>query len=790
MTIKQSHLFCLAATLLAFSVFESCLAQNISRAYYVSNSGNDKSAGTIHDPFQTLEKVNALHFTAGDTIFFKAGETFVGSLVIDPRAVGSLDKPIVVTSYGSGHAIINAKDSLGILINNARYLKIQNLTLIGSGRKAGNTKDGVAILNSNNIEVYDLDISGFQKSGLLLYASKNVLAKNVFVHDNGAAGITVEGPYQKRESDRIQILNCRAENNPGDPTKLDNHSGNGIVVGDCKNVLIDHCTATNNGWDMPRIGNGPVGIWAYEADSVIIQHCLAYRNKTSKGGADGGGFDLDGGVTNSIIQYCFSYENQGSGYCIFQYWGASPWHDNIFRYNISENDGTVSDSQAGLYIWNSSNDEKQFYNCEVYGNIIYNSKVAAIAFSETSKNKNFHFYNNIFVGKDSLIKGSDKMHDVAFENNDWWSLANGFNIKGVKDIKTWSLKTGQEQLNERPKFVKPGKGNLTSADQLNFFSNYDLPQNSDLKSMLEEYPLPEDWKDNDGNFINAHGAGILSYNGVYYLFGEIKKGETWLVPNQNWEDYRVPAGGVSCYASLDLKHWKYEGVALAPVTSDPSSDIDTSKVIERPKVIYNNKTHQFVMWMHIDANDYSYAHAGVAVSNNPIGPYKYLHSERPNGQMSRDMTLFKDDDGKAYLIYSSEDNNTMQVCLLSDDYLEPTKTYSRILIGRNREAPAIFKNRGKYYLITSACTGWSPNAATYAVANNPLGPWKEYGNPCRGTGAETTFEAQSTFVLPVNGEKNFYIFLADRWNKSDLEKSTYLWLPLTVNNGKVEIKMN
>ena len=31
------------------------------------------------------------------------------------------------------------------------------------------------------------------------------------------------------------------------------------------------------------------------------------------------------------------------------------------------------------------------------------------------------------------------------------------------------------------------------------------------------------WKDTNGNFINAHGAGILNYNGTYYMFGEIKK---------------------------------------------------------------------------------------------------------------------------------------------------------------------------------------------------------------------------------------------------------------------------
>jgi lysophospholipase L1-like esterase len=155
--------------------------------------------------------------------------------------------------------------------------------------------------------------------------------------------------------------------------------------------------------------------------------------------------------------------------------------------------------------------------------------------------------------------------------------------------------------------------------------------------------------------------------------------------------------------------------------------------------------------------------------------------------MARDMTLFKDDDGKAYLIYSSEQNNTMQVCLLSDDYLHPSKTYSRILVNRRREAPAIFKNGGKYYLITSDCSGWSPNAATYAVADRILGPYKEKGNPCTGPGANTTFQSQSSYVIRLKG-KNNYLFMADRWNKTDLEKSDYLWLPLTVNKGKVEIK--
>jgi len=486
---KNIRCFCVVLAAIIFTTRQS-FAQHTAggRSYFVNTYGNDRNAGTKNKPFQSVGMIKSLHLTAGDTIYFKSGQTFNGSLLITQGVEGTQNKPIVFTSYGKGHAIINAKDSVGIKVYNATFIRLQHLTLVGSGRKTGNTKNGLFIINSKEIKADDLNISGFQKSGLLIYSSQNILANHVFAHDNGSAGITVEGPYTKTESRNIKILNCRAENNPGDPTNLTNHSGNGIVVGDCKNVLIDHCTATNNGWDMPRIGNGPVGIWAYEADSVTIQHCLSYKNKTSKGGADGGGFDLDGGVTNSIVQYNVSYDNWGSGYCIFQYWGATPWYHNIFRFNISENDGTVSDSQAGLYVWNSSDDEKQFYDCEVYGNIIYNSKVAAICFSEKSESKGIRFSNNIFIGKDTLIRGKDKIDDVKYQGNDWWSLDRGFNIDGINDLNTWALKTGKEKkdgkvigLNIKPELKNPGNTTITSADQLKTFTNYQLNTNSALR---------------------------------------------------------------------------------------------------------------------------------------------------------------------------------------------------------------------------------------------------------------------------------------------------------------------
>jgi beta-galactosidase len=297
------------------------------------------------------------------------------------------------------------------------------------------------------------------------------------------------------------------------------------------------------------------------------------------------------------------------------------------------------------------------------------------------------------------------------------------------------------------------------------------------------------WNDVNGNPINAHGAGVLYYKGKYYLYGEYKKGKTYRVKNiTTWECYRVDAGGVSCYSSTDLLHWKFEGLALSPEKNDPSSDIHISKVIERPKVVYNEKTGKFVMWMHIDSEDYSFACAGVAVSDQPQGPYSYIGSFRPNEQMSRDQTIFKDNDGKAYQICSSENNATLYINELTDDYLKPSGKFKRIMIGKSREAPAMVKHEGKYYLLSSACTGWDPNAAQCCFADSIMGNYTITGNPCIGPNSDMTYLAQSTFILPIEGKKDQYVALFDHWDKNNLENSRNLWLPLYFKEGQMVIE--
>lgn len=277
------------------------------------------------------------------------------------------------------------------------------------------------------------------------------------------------------------------------------------------------------------------------------------------------------------------------------------------------------------------------------------------------------------------------------------------------------------------------------------------------------------WQDVDGNDIQAHGGCIIDYDGIFYWYGEHKGIDN--CPNST----RTDVIGVSCYSSPDLASWKYEGLALSADMDNPESAIHTSKVVERPKVIYNEKNNNFVMWFHVDDSSYLVAGVGVAVSDSPTGPFKFLYAKQPNRQDSRDMTIFKDANKVAYLVHSKDWNKTLNIARLTDDYTETDGFYVSVMQDQEREAPALCFYNGLYYMVTSGCTGWRPNSALYSTCEHLLGKWKLIDNPCEGDNYRRTFEGQSTYIFEAGGK--FYLML-DHWHRLDLKSSGYSILPI------------
>lgn len=324
----------------------------------------------------------------------------------------------------------------------------------------------------------------------------------------------------------------------------------------------------------------------------------------------------------------------------------------------------------------------------------------------------------------------------------------------------------------------------------------------------------EVWPDDKGEHINAHGGNVMYHEGTYYWYGE----------NRPARGFTTEVG-VGVYSSKDLMNWKNEGVALA-VSETKGDVIERGCIMERPKVVYNPTTKKFVMLFHLElkGRGYEAARVGFAVSDTPTGPFEFIRSLRPNagkwpkdftkrdikramaldeakykewwtpewhravdqglllkrdlsgGQMSRDMTVFVDDDGTAYHIHSAEENLTLNIAELTPDYLDYTGRYIRLAPGGHNEAPTIFKRDGVYWMITSGCTGWDPNEARMFKSKSMWGPWEQLPSPFRGEDANKSFHTQGTYIFKIEGTDQ-YIFMADRWIPRSLKNSRHIWLP-------------
>ncbi len=266
------------------------------------------------------------------------------------------------------------------------------------------------------------------------------------------------------------------------------------------------------------------------------------------------------------------------------------------------------------------------------------------------------------------------------------------------------------------------------------------------------------WLDTEGKRIQAHGGSVIFWEGAYYWYGENKEKTTGDSDIWHW--------GVRCYRSEDLCNWTDCGLIIPPEPEDPASSLHPTSMMDRPHILYNAATKKFVCWLKIMHRDNTQS-STILTADHLLGPYtKVREGLKPLNMSAGDFDLCVAPDGKAY--YFFERVHSELICAdLTADYTDVTGYYSthfpRPFPPFVREAPAHFIRKGKHYLVTSGTTGYLPNPSELAVADSWHGPYRVLGDPHPGDESNTSFHSQISCVFKVQGKKDLYIAMADRW---------------------------
>lgn len=271
------------------------------------------------------------------------------------------------------------------------------------------------------------------------------------------------------------------------------------------------------------------------------------------------------------------------------------------------------------------------------------------------------------------------------------------------------------------------------------------------------------WLDTEGKPIHAHGGSIITVNGVYYWYGENKEKSTAGSGIWHW--------GVRCYSSTDLYNWKDLGIICPPNETDGDHPLHFTQYMDRPHIVYNEKTCKFVLWMKImDKKSIIHQYMTICTADKITGPYENLKTWEPDGFCSGDFDIVKDPkSGKAYIYFDALygcSHKHIACFQLNDDYTavvgEPTFHMSHPERFVGREAPCFFERNGKKFMTVSQTTGYIPNPTECFESDDYHGEWKNLGRIHINDTELLSFRSQISSVFKIP-DKDIYIAVADRW---------------------------
>ena len=456
--------------------------------YYLDPAGSDAARGTTPaTAWATLARLGRTPLQPGDRVLLASGARFAGPLRLRARDGGDAARPVVITASGTARATIvsaadgiDARDTAGIVIANLRVLAAADQAPGASGVHFHATRAGIG--GFDTVILRQVEVAGFGQAGVLFeaddfYGFRNVTLDRVSAHDNGDVGIAFAGRYVTADEgarpysfNRVHVTHSAAYRNRGDPASASN-TGSGILLGQVDGGTVDYCTAHDNGGRGVNEAGGPVGIWTYDSNAITIEHNESWNNRTGNGN-DGGGFDLDGGVSNSVIQYNYSHGNDGAGYLLTQFATARPFRHNRIRWNVSENDGRKNGYAAALSFADAGTviEDTVYANNSFYVGDARTTPAGIRFFDGAGTYAGTAFRNNLI-----LVDGPPPLIDVpvtdgiAFTGNLYFNYAAPPRYvwagKPYSSLAAWRAATGQERVGGAdtgreadPLLAAPGRG--------------------------------------------------------------------------------------------------------------------------------------------------------------------------------------------------------------------------------------------------------------------------------------------------------------------------------------------
>ena len=475
------------------------LTSSIAATYHVDcGSGQDSNDGrSPSTAWRTITRANQPVYGPGDGILLRRGCSWSG-VGFKAKGNGSVDAPILLSDYGAPHLPLPLIDGVGVhepavLLQNVQNWTVRNLELTQHGQTP-------QALDANNEHGKDVDqysdeymravvhVLGLGPPGVTDCGEgctvRNIRLENLVVRDGSWNGIYASGGYYQLRTetygvvDNLVIQGVESFRNHKAGVEitctyyktriyatsniwvldsyLHDNGGDGVMVGPVRNGLLEGNECSYNG----RVRNARLGCWTWDSENTVIQFNESHHNMTplaNNKARDGGGFDLDLGTENGVMQYNWSHDNEGEGFLLLSYpvgfgYERGDSHNIHMRYNVSERDGKKL--AGGITIFGGvtpaviHNNTIYYQPDRLAGTVMFNGEGGAITTSIWSKSgkPDARFYNNLFIidgrNNPSAVANcawSDGSGTFAFNNNLWWRMGGGVRFDwGGAAIATWS----------------------------------------------------------------------------------------------------------------------------------------------------------------------------------------------------------------------------------------------------------------------------------------------------------------------------------------------------------------